>query len=190
MNRQSISPDAIAEAAIRCFDKFGPQRTSMADIADEAGISRQTIYRFFDDRPALVQYILNKRIAEMGRTIAKKFSAYKSLREALVEGSLLSIREARKDRLYSTLVATSTDHSLELFFLRGTPEIREVMLSYWNPLIEKSRAAKEVSNDLSTEEIMEWIRHVHTTLVIRDDKSEAEQRAMLQRFFVPSIIRS
>ncbi len=188
MTRTTINRDAIAEAAIRCFDKFGPQRTSMADIADEAGISRQSIYRFFDDRPALIQYILNSRISEMGKSIAKKFAAYKSLEEALVEGSLLSMREARKDRLYSTLITTSTDYNLELFFLKGTPEIRKIMASYWSPLIEKARAVGEISDDLETEEIMEWIRHVHTTLVIRDDKDEKAQRAMLKRFFVPSIL--
>jgi AcrR family transcriptional regulator len=34
----------IVDAAVRCFERYGPQRTSMSDIAEEAGISRRTLY--------------------------------------------------------------------------------------------------------------------------------------------------
>ncbi|MEM9343882.1 MAG: helix-turn-helix domain-containing protein [Pseudomonadota bacterium] len=37
----------ILEAALRAFTRFGVTRTSMADIAREAGISRQTLYKSF-----------------------------------------------------------------------------------------------------------------------------------------------
>ena len=47
----------IVDAAVRCFERYGPQRTSMRDIAEEAGISRRTLYRVFDDRSALIEEI-------------------------------------------------------------------------------------------------------------------------------------
>lgn len=37
----------ILEAALRAFTRFGVKRTSMADIAKEARISRQTLYKSF-----------------------------------------------------------------------------------------------------------------------------------------------
>ena len=37
----------ILEAALRVFSRFGVKKTSMADIAEEAGISRQTLYKAF-----------------------------------------------------------------------------------------------------------------------------------------------
>jgi len=40
---QGDERDKIVDAAIRCFERFGPQRTSMNDIADEAGISRRAL---------------------------------------------------------------------------------------------------------------------------------------------------
>ncbi len=184
MNRETI-----AAAAVSCFSKYGPQRTSMADIADEAGISRQSVYRFFDDRSALIRYILDIRIAVAGKVIAKEFSAFRTLEEALVEGSLLSIRIARQDELFRTLVTDSADHSLELFLLNVTPEIRKVMWSYWGPLIDRARAEGAIADHLTDEQIMEWIRHVHTTLTIRGEDEIENQRRMLRNFFVPSILR-
>ncbi len=45
----------IIEAAIRTFVRFGPRKTSMVDIATEAGVSRQTLYDLFDGKDELVE---------------------------------------------------------------------------------------------------------------------------------------
>ncbi len=37
----------ILEAALRAFSRYGVKRTSMGDIAQEAGIARQTLYKTF-----------------------------------------------------------------------------------------------------------------------------------------------
>ena len=38
----------IVAAAIQCFVRYGARKTSMADIATAAGVSRQTLYDSFD----------------------------------------------------------------------------------------------------------------------------------------------
>lgn len=45
----------ILDAAIRLFLRFGVKRTSMNDIAEEAGISRQTLYKAFANKDAVLQ---------------------------------------------------------------------------------------------------------------------------------------
>jgi AcrR family transcriptional regulator len=47
----------ILEAGIECVVRFGTVKTSMQDVADAAGLSRGTIYRYFADRPALLKAI-------------------------------------------------------------------------------------------------------------------------------------
>jgi len=37
----------VLEAALRVFSRYGVKRTSMSDIAEEAGVSRQTLYKAF-----------------------------------------------------------------------------------------------------------------------------------------------
>lgn len=50
----------ILEAAVRAFSRFGVKRTSMNDLSDEAGISRQTLYKAFRNKDevlcALIRY--------------------------------------------------------------------------------------------------------------------------------------
>lgn len=45
----------IIEAAIRLFMRYGVKRTSMNDIAAEAGIARQTLYNAFSKKDAVLQ---------------------------------------------------------------------------------------------------------------------------------------
>lgn len=184
-----LTHEAIADAAIRCFERYGPQRTSMADIADEVGASRQSVYRFFEDRSTLIQYILNNRIAQMAERLTKQFSRYQTIEEALVEGSLLSIRQGRKDPLFMAMVTESTDHRLEVFLLRGTDQIRTSMLMYWGPILDQARDEGRIRSNLTNERLLDWIMSFHTILMLRDDQSEAWQRSFLQDFFLPSIVK-
>ncbi|WP_331251875.1 helix-turn-helix domain-containing protein [Ruegeria lacuscaerulensis] len=45
----------ILEAAVRLFLRFGVKRTSMNDIAEEAGLSRQTLYKAFANKDEVLQ---------------------------------------------------------------------------------------------------------------------------------------
>lgn len=45
----------IIDAAIRLFMRYGVKRTSMNDLAAEAGIARQTLYNAFSNKDAVLQ---------------------------------------------------------------------------------------------------------------------------------------
>lgn len=47
--------EQILEAAIRTISRYGVKRTSVADIADEAGVARQTVYNSFSDKDAILR---------------------------------------------------------------------------------------------------------------------------------------
>src|SRR4051794_28296453 len=98
--KNSETREIIATAAIRCFERFGPQRTSMADIADAAELSRQSVYRLFEDRSSHVQYILNQRISALAESLRIQFAKYRTLEDALVDGSVISVKAARDDALF------------------------------------------------------------------------------------------
>ena len=44
----------IVEAAIRTFVRYGARKAAMADIAEEAGVSRQTLYDVFGNKDELI----------------------------------------------------------------------------------------------------------------------------------------
>jgi AcrR family transcriptional regulator len=50
----------ILDAAERCMARYGLRRVSMGDVAAEARVSRGSVYRYFADRDALVEAVLER----------------------------------------------------------------------------------------------------------------------------------
>jgi AcrR family transcriptional regulator len=53
-NLKNSRVQEILEAALRCFVRTGFSAASMRDIATEAGVSLGLLYRYFDDKAAIV----------------------------------------------------------------------------------------------------------------------------------------
>lgn len=177
----------VCEAAVRCFEQYGPQRTSMADIAEEASISRKTLYRIFDDRPALIEYILQQRMRVLGNKVKKRLSRITDFEEAIVKGSIYSLRISREDRLFNEIIKRDTNHRIELFLFGPSDPIKAEIIDLWSGVIRSGREQDKVREDLTDERIIELLANVHALLLIRDDYSEEEQRAFLIDFLLPAM---
>ncbi|MFC7545731.1 TetR/AcrR family transcriptional regulator [Plantactinospora sp. GCM10030261] len=101
--------DRILAAAYTCFTRHGVRRTTMDDIATEAGMSR----------PAVYQYVRNKD------------DAYRRLAESLFDRALADAREAARrtdaplaQRLHAVL-ATKLELTLRLY--RDSPHAPELL---------------------------------------------------------------
>jgi AcrR family transcriptional regulator len=178
----------VVDAALRCFKKFGVAKTRIADIAAEANLSRQTVYRMFATREDILQSIASDRIVKLAAKLQAKFATYATLREALVEGSIASLKMGKKDPLIPEIFEQGGNHTLDQFIFGGSEEVRQDMRALWRPLLDQARESGELRADISNEAAVEWIHNIHGIFTIRDDYDEAKQRQILMKFLVPSLI--
>ncbi|MGI9434427.1 MAG: TetR/AcrR family transcriptional regulator, partial [Geminicoccaceae bacterium] len=78
--------EIIVEAAIGTFVRFGAKKTTMADIAEAAGVSRQTVYALFGDKDgvivAAIRHVTDRSLAaarakvEEASSLSEKLDAY------------------------------------------------------------------------------------------------------------------
>jgi AcrR family transcriptional regulator len=72
--RKELRRAQIAEAAVRCFGRNGVERTSIAEITAESGLSAGSIYTHYRNKADLVQAaaraVLAKRAAVLGEYTA------------------------------------------------------------------------------------------------------------------------
>lgn len=182
------SKENIIKAAIKCFEKVGAKRSSMAVIAEEAGISRKTLYRTFADRSDLIKSVLNRRIFELGKITRKNISNYSDIEKALIEGSLLSVAVARKDKLLNGIVTEEIGLRIDQLLMQANSSFHKDMVEIWSPVINKGRENGLVRPDLSNERIVELLTDIHAFLTLKDNYGEAEQRAFLVDFLVPAVL--
>lgn len=86
----------ILDAAMRTFSRYGVKRTSMNDLAQEAGISRQTLYNAYPNKD------------EVLRALIRVYSE-KSLAEAIVATEQTSDLGVQLDIVFSKMVVEPYD---------------------------------------------------------------------------------
>ena len=180
------SKQIIIDAAVKCFEQYGPQRTSMDDIAEAAGISRKTLYRVFNDRPKLIQEILQQRWTKIAKKIQSRIARAASFEEALLEGSVTAVSAAQNDKLANDIIHKATDHTMEQFLLHGNERVYKANQDIWLTAIVEGRQQGVVKPNLSDDRIIEIIASMHVLLLMRDD-SPAIQRAFLKDVLIPAI---
>lgn len=181
------SKQIIIDAAVMCFEQYGPQRTSMDDIAEAAGISRKTLYRVFDDRPKLIQSILEQRFVKVAKKIQNRIAKATTFEEALLEGCVVAVSAAQKDMLTHEIVHKATDHTLEQFLLRGNDRVDKANQDIWFTAIAEGRQQGVIKPNLTDDRIIEIIKSINALLLMRDD-SPAKQRAFLKDVLLPAIM--
>src|SRR4026208_1421342 len=72
----------ILDAALFCFAKRGFHQTSMHDISGEAGISVGLIYRYFENKKAVISAVADRHKAGLGEVLDRARQA-PSLLESL-----------------------------------------------------------------------------------------------------------
>ena len=186
-NKTPITPSQVVAAATKCIYRFGVAKTSMIDIAKELGVSRQTVHRVFDTRADLLSAISDDRSDLLAKRLADAFAAFDSFEEALVEGSMLSLRVATNDPILLQ-IQERADHALDKYMFRGSPKIQQIMLDLWGPIIDRARTEGVLRDGIPTDWAVEWIRNVHAMATMRDDYSEEQMRKMLKDFLIPSLL--
>ncbi|GAA1996529.1 TetR/AcrR family transcriptional regulator [Microbacterium pumilum] len=155
--RSEQSHRAILEATMMLLDERQPealtvQRLSIERIAKEAGVSKTTIYRWWQSKAALIiDTFLDNHVART--PVREDIPALDALREHL--GSLAEIYSGREGRLVAQLIAECQYDALtmnefkERFWLPRSHAV--------NSLIERAMDEGTVRSDLAPEIIAELL---------------------------------
>jgi AcrR family transcriptional regulator len=123
----------IVEAATACIDRAGLARTSLSDIAAEAGVTRQTVYRYFPRLPDILAAVAIAGVEAFAERMARHLATFDSPAEVAVESVLFSLRtvprepylglllEAGEADVFTGAVASAQSFALGARILRDTP---------------------------------------------------------------------
>jgi len=74
----------LIEAAIKTFSQYGVKKTSMADIADCAGVSRQTVYVNFKNKDEMLAAAMNSVVNDIEDDLRVQWSNTDSIEDKLI----------------------------------------------------------------------------------------------------------
>jgi|SRR5580704_8346822 AcrR family transcriptional regulator len=79
ISSDDITQQEILRAALRLYQKFGPTKVTMDDVATESGRSRTSLYYYYKNRDEIYQAVVEKIADEMAVEIRREVAAAESL---------------------------------------------------------------------------------------------------------------
>ncbi len=94
----------IVEAATACLDRAGLAKTSLSDIAAEAGVTRQTVYRYFPRLADILGAVAIASVEEFAVRMQRHLTTFGSPAEVAVESVVFGVRAVPEERYLSLLL--------------------------------------------------------------------------------------
>ena len=180
----------ILDAAHACFLRFGIDRTTMDDIAKEAKIARQTIYRHVPSKDEMVHLLGVEVATKINRQLRGTFQPGGSFADSLTEVLFLVVKLGG-----ASIEVRYILHS-EAYRKRASERAVEVQQRHqdlWGHMLQVAREKGELAADLTQEKIVYWLTLTQTMLLYYIDNLPAdddELREMIRRFIVHPLVTS
>jgi AcrR family transcriptional regulator len=182
----------IVDAAERYVEQHGLTRVRIDEIADEAGCSRATIYRYFADKDELIRAVMVRRAAEIADQLTAELGDFADPAELLVEGVLRGIDGLRADPCFESFWGPSSQ-PVTARVAGGSTALNEVIAGALEPLLRLAEATGRLRPEIKPSEAAEWMFLISIALATISspvDRTRAEQAAFLHQFLVPALLRS
>lgn len=118
--RSAARLTALLDAAAAVIDEIGYERLTTAMVAERAGASIGTVYRYFPDRIAVLQSLAARHAERLTRPVLEEFGSqrHEDWRSALSAGMDLLVRAFREEPGFASLRGGDV---LDLRPATGTP---------------------------------------------------------------------
>lgn len=176
--RTEVAADRILDAAGELFATHGVASVGMNEIAEAAGCSRATLYRYFENREVLRTAYVNRETYRVHHQMIEQLTEVADPRERLIAGVTASLRLVRQSP------------ALRSWFANSEAPIGP-MIAEQSDLIQALTAGFLISLGPDEPSVVErrarWLVRVMTSLLIFPGTDEADERAMVEEFVVPII---
>jgi AcrR family transcriptional regulator len=171
----------------------GLDKTSMADVAARARVSRRTLYRAFASKEHLLASLFESHVFGTTFKRARRRAVGRNFEEIFLEGVLAGIREVRRDPLTMEMMYRSGGQWFQKRMLDTSSPlfkaIKRIQLTFWSGIFDEARAQGLLNDALSNDQIVEWYTMAQYIMVLRADRSEAEQRFVIRNLLIPSFLK-
>ncbi|MBR1883339.1 MAG: TetR/AcrR family transcriptional regulator [Clostridia bacterium] len=124
-----MKKEQIVEAARRLFHKFGFKRVSMDEIAMEAGVTKRTIYMYFESKEELLKYFIEEEVLNMKNIIEEVENSNLEFFE-MVNEVIYKLLEYRKSRDFLNIIYKEAELLKNQVIANNLKKIDEQVESY------------------------------------------------------------
>ncbi|MCV7090164.1 TetR/AcrR family transcriptional regulator [Mycobacterium interjectum] len=179
----------ILDAAGRCIVRRGNTQFRMGEVADEAGVSRSTVYRYFPARDDVLLGLMLMRVDKALGDLVTSLPAPDDPIRSVPEMVLARVESVDGNPLNEALFAaesTAVATALE----KGSEPLVDLLLRHYEPLLNRWKAAGRLYDDLDPRSIVQWL-HTATLFLLAPSwrrRPAADKRQFVEQYVVRALV--
>jgi len=179
----------LIEAALACVARWGLSKTTLDDVARQAGCSRATVYRAFPGgKDALFLAVSAAEIARLDTAVRRSVGAAENLEDAIVAALTTSARALADHGAFQYLIAHEPGVVLPHLAFHELDALLGVVASRTGPSFVRFLGSID-----EAERLVEWVARIvishtcspSTGLHLADD---ASVRRLVRAFVLPGLL--
>lgn len=180
--------DRILSAAVICVGRSGLSRTSVDEVAKEAGVSRASVYRHFPGgRDDLLASTVEAEVWRFFYRLAQEVENEPSLAAVLENGLLFAHSELAHHEVFQRVLGTEPERLLPHLSM-SAPMIIDALTRYLTPIL----ATENLHDGFSAEQSAEYLARMVLSFIIGQGiwtLSDPDQvRTLVREQLLPGIV--
>lgn len=174
----------IINSALSCLASKGLHKTTLNDIAQHAGVSRPTVYSYFKDKDAIIQFALLQSAYGIADDIIAHIEKLPSAEERIVEAMLYALKRLPKEPYLALLADPLIANLVNEYALVSEEGNALCQRIFKSALIDHYQDNKELNEiiELCTRLLLSLL-----TLKPAKKRNQKEQREFLERRLLPAL---
>jgi AcrR family transcriptional regulator len=138
--------ERVLDAAKVCIERWGMAKITIDDIANEAGVSRATLYRLFPGgKDVLFEAFRVRELEDFFTRLASHLDHIDDLEDLLVRVVVSATEELRSDQHLAGMLASEPGEALTSLTVDGLPRIIRIATVFLIPLVGEYVPRREAS---------------------------------------------
>jgi AcrR family transcriptional regulator len=183
--------ERILDAALRQFELFGINRSTVEDITRRSGLARVTLYRHFSSKDEIIEAVLLRELERFLAELATESQRYAEREDKLAEGFVFTLTTLRNHVLLQRLLATEPETVLPFLTVEGDGVVQTAssflayQLSVELPDDDRTQIELLEVAEVTVRIILSFVLTPSQNVALGDDDAA---RAFAHRYLVPPLL--
>jgi AcrR family transcriptional regulator len=188
---EGLSPQAvrILDAALTCIGRVGLAKTTLDDVAREAGCARATVYRCFPNKQSLLSLLVAREAQVLHDLVVDVTANSETLGDAIAGAVIAAVEMLREHAALTFVAAHEPEFLLRYLAFESEDAVLRTAAALTAP------AFTRFVDDVAATRLAEWVARITLSYLVSpsetfDIGNAAHVRALVADFVLPGFVNS